>query len=390
MKKRNKIEHPESIRWWVAIILLIIIISVLHYTTPTSKWQNHLVYMQSYFIPILIASFQFGIRGGLGIAIAVSIIYLPHIMLQWGGLIESNLMRFMQIVLYNVIGFLTGLKAQREKEEKAKLKTTADQLENSLRTVKQQSDKLIELEEQVCQADRLAVIGELTSSLAHEVRNPLGSIRGAVEIILDKDTDQNKKDEFYHILIEETARLSSVLENYLSFAKKRKQTDSEYIFQEIIENVVMMLGTTARKSRTEIIPVMPNDPFLLKGDPNDLWQILMNIILNALQAMTDGGTVKISLTQLDPLSIKDMTDLKFNENYRYLRLTITDNGPGISDEEQHKIFEPFYTTKAGGSGLGLAIVKRIVDDNNWIINVDSQQASGTVFVIIIPIEKKFI
>ena len=181
-------DNNMMVRWSV-IILLVIIISVLHYTTPTMNWQYHLVYMQSYFIPILIAAFQFGIRGGLGVAIAVSILYLPHIMLHWGGLVENNLLRFIQIVLYNVIGFLTGLKAQREMEETTKYKNAADQLENSLNTVKHQSDTLAELEEQLRQTDRLAVIGELTSSLAHEVRNPLGSIRGAVEIIIYKGED---------------------------------------------------------------------------------------------------------------------------------------------------------------------------------------------------------
>jgi signal transduction histidine kinase len=375
-----------AVRWGV-IVILVIIISVLHYTTPTLKWQYHLVYMQSYFIPILMAAFQFGLRGGLGVAIAVSILYLPHIMLHWGGLVENNLMRFMQIVLYNVIGFLTGLKAQREKEETIKYKKTADQLKTSLNTVRQQSDTLVELEEQLRQTDRLAVIGELTSSLAHEVRNPLGSIRGAVEIIIDKDTSKNKKDEFSKILIDETERMTTVLENYLSFAKKKKKQESEYIFQQIIQNVVMMLTTQARKRKIELVSAMPEDPILLRGDPNDLWQILMNIILNALQAMTDGGTITLKLSESDDMqSDKKAEHSVFNEYNRFLKLTISDTGPGIPEDLLGKIFKPFYTTKINGSGLGLAIVKRIIDGNNWMIDVSSTTNSGTEFVIIIPVK----
>ncbi len=377
----------KNIIWWTIITAMIVMISVLHYTTPTMNWQYHLVYMQSYFIPILIAAFQFGIRGGLGVAIAVSIVYLPHIMLQWGGLVENNLMRFMQIVLYNIIGFLTGLKAQREMEETIKYKNTADQLESSLNTVRQQSDKLAELEEQLRQTDRLAVIGELTSSLAHEVRNPLGSIRGAVEIIIDEDTSENKKTEFSKILIDETERISTVLENYLSFAKKKKQQDSEYVYQEIIKNVIMMLSTQARKKRIEIVSTMPDDPILLKGDPNDLWQILMNIILNAIQAITDGGMVTLKLFETDEMeSDKQSEHYVLHEYDRLLNLTISDNGPGITKSDLEKIFKPFYTTKLNGSGLGLAIVKRIIDSNNWIINVTSTKKAGTQFVIIIPIK----
>ncbi len=243
------------------------------------------------------------------------------------------------------------------------------------------------MEEQLRQTDRLAVIGELTSSLAHEVRNPLGSIRGAVEIVIDEDTSKNKKTEFSKILVDETERINAVLENYLSFAKKKKQQDLEYVFQEIIQNVIMMLSTQARKRRIEIVSTMPDDPILLKGDPNDLWQILMNIILNALQAMTDGGVVTLTLSETDDMkSDKEAKHSTFNEYDRLLNLTISDNGPGILKGDLEKIFKPFYTTKINGSGLGLAIVKRIIDDNNWKIDVNSTKNSNTEFVIIIPIK----
>jgi signal transduction histidine kinase len=333
------------------------------------------------------AAFQFGIRGGLGVAIAVSILYLPHIMLHWGGLVENNLLRFMQIVLYNVIGYLTGVKAQSEKEETIKFKKTAQQLEQSLNTVSQQSDKLVELEEQLRQTDRLAVIGELTSSLAHEVRNPLGSIRGAVEIIIDENTRKDKKNEFSKILVDETVTITNGLENYLSFAKKKKQQNSEYVFQEIIQNVVMMLSTQARKKEIKIILSQPDDLIMMKGDPNDIWQILMNVILNAIQAMEDGGVIDLKLSYSDEIkSSSNKEDSTSNEYDRFLNLTISDNGPGISKGDLEKIFKPFYTTKINGSGLGLAIVKRIIDGNNWTIDVTSTENSGTKIVVIIPVK----
>ena len=381
------ITENKSLSWWSIIIVLVIIVSVLHYTTSTMKWQYHLVYMQAYFIPILIAAFQFGIKGGLGIAIMVSIIYLPHIMLHWGGLVENNLMRFLQIILYNVIGFLTGLKAQREKEETIKYKNTADQLKNSLETVKQQSDKLVELEEQLRQTDRLAVVGELTSTLAHEVRNPLGAIRGAVEIIVDEQTSIDKKSEFSKILIEETERVSTVLENYLSFAKKKKQQESEYVFQEIIQNVVMMLRTQARKRKIDIESIIPEDPILLKGDPNDLWQILMNVILNAVQAIGEEGMIRLRLEENEDIKSDQMVEYStLHKSDKFLRLTISDSGAGITKDDLEKIFKPFYSTKVNGSGLGLSIVKRIADSNKWMITVNSIKDSGTEFVLIIPIK----
>lgn len=371
---------------WAVITTLIVLISILHYSTPTMQWQYHLVYMQLYFIPILIAALQFGIKGGLGAAFAVSILYLPHIMLHWGGFIETNLMRFLQIVLFNVIGYLTGLKAQKEKEEKARYKRTAEELKNSLQIVQKQSENLAELEQQLRQADRLAVVGELTASMAHEVRNPLGAIRGAVEIIRDEADQENRKSKFYKILIDETNRLSSVLDNYLSFARKKKPVDSEYIFQETMQNVVIMLDTTARKNGIKLVQNTLAETAVLKGDPNELWQVLMNLILNCIQAMPDGGIINIDQNILDANSDQLPESFAKPEIPKYLYMKIADNGPGIAEEKMAEIYKPFYTTKAGGSGLGLAIVKRIVDNNQWYINVTSELNRGTEYVLIIPID----
>ncbi len=211
----------KNIIWWTIIIAMIVMISVLHYTTSTMKWQYHLIYMQSYFIPILVAAFQFGVRGGILSAVLVSILYLPHVMLQWGGLVETNMMRFLQIFLFYVIGYLTGFKAQREMEGKKRFQETASELERHLQILNEQTEQLSDLEGQLRQYDRLSVIGELTASLAHEVRNPLGSIRGAVEIMQDEIPDTMRKSDFFRILSEETQRLNTVVEKYLQYARRQ-------------------------------------------------------------------------------------------------------------------------------------------------------------------------
>ena len=132
MKDNKREDHI-----YIAVIgALIALITFLHYTTPTTKWQYHLIFMQAYFIPIILAAFRFGVRGGLGSALAVSAFYLPHIMFHWGGLIENNLMRFLQLFLFNILGYLTGLKAQGEKNEKEKYQKTAEKLQEALDKVK--------------------------------------------------------------------------------------------------------------------------------------------------------------------------------------------------------------------------------------------------------------
>ena len=375
----------KNVLWWSLICTMIVIISALHYTTSTMNWQYHLIYMQSYFIPILVAAFQFGVRGGILSAVFVSVLYLPHIMLHWGGLIEANLMRFLQIVLFYVIGYLTGFKAKREQEEKKRFQETAGELERSLRILNERTEKLSDLEKQLRQYDRLSVIGELTASLAHEVRNPLGSIRGAVEIMQDELPEAMKKSEFFRILIEETKRLNTVVENYLQYARRQAPEMKIFDIKETIQNARILLSGQFSRNGHELILKLPDKSCFIKGDPNQLWQILINLLLNADQAMPEEGEILISLTG-DGESLKDKRELKEQSHNGYYKLTVTDRGIGLAPEQIKEIFKPFFSSKPGGTGLGLAIVKRIVVENNWQIEIDSKQGEGTSFHLIIPSE----
>ena len=379
----SKIMNNRSqIYWWLAIAIMVISITILHYTTPTMLWQYHLIFMQSYFIPILVAAFRFGISGGLGTALAVSCLYLPHVMLQWGGLIEANLMRFLQIILFNVVGFVTGLLAQREMREKERFQYTARELEINLKKLHHQSDKLMRLEEQLRQYDRLAVVGALAASLAHEVRNPLGSIRGAVEILRDALPLKARKSEFLQILIDETERLNRVVENYLNFSGPKKQEDKKYDVREVMQNANMMLANNLAKQGIQLIPHLPELPLYVKGDSNQLWQILMNLLINAYQAMDKGGTITMAAQYLEKSSQNEMGK-DSQETVHPIRINIRDQGRGISPDDMKKIFKPFYSTKADGTGLGLAIVKRICDENRWEIQVQSTPDQGTEVQLIL-------
>lgn len=354
-------------------------ISILHYNTPTMQWQYHLIFMQSYFIPILIGAFQFGIKGGLGTAVVVSIIYFPHVVLQWGGLVETNLMRFLQIGLFNVVGYFTGVKAEKELREKQRFQKAAQDLEESMEKLNSQSSQLNHLEDQLRQADRLAIVGELTASMAHEMRNPLGSIRGAVDILKKELPAANKSSEFFDILVQETARLGSVVENYLGFTRRNKKAVTDYELCDLIRNSVALLISRARRDHIRLETSLPDDPLKLKGDPSQTQQVLINLIVNAIQAVEAGGEVKI---------IVEQTNQKGNGHGGpdNIRIVIQDNGKGIAEEELDRIFTPFYSTKPDGTGLGLAIVKRIANENRWNIEVESSPGAGTKFTLSIPVQ----
>ncbi len=374
----------NNLFWWIIITLFVVIISILHFMTPTSAVHFHLIYMQSYFIPILIAAFQFGIRGGAMTALAISVIYVPHISLQWYGDTHHTLLGVLQIVMFNIIGYLTGLKAQREKEEKQRYQNTALELKKSLEKLKQQSHELADLEEQLRLSDRLAVVGELTASLAHELRNPLGTIRGAVEILNDELPQSDKQSEFFQMLIQETERMSTVVETYLGFARKQKNPTSQYDVRVIVHNICLILASRARKEQIKIRERLPEQPVILTGDPNDLRQILVNLLMNAMEAMPSSGTINLDCQLIEINGKTEETEA--NEiGDAMLRLSIKDSGSGMPPELLDEIFKPFYTTKKSGSGLGLSIVKRIVDQNKWKIEVKSQAQKGTTFILSIPV-----
>lgn len=371
-------QHPvikNHILWQATIAGSIILVTYLHYSTSTHLWQYHLIFMQAYFIPIIIAAFQFGIRGGAGTAAIVSVLYLPHVMLQWGGLVEGNLMRFMQVVLFNVVGYVTGLNAQRAHNENQRYRQATKNLELSVNQLKEQSQKLAALEEQLRFADRLSVIGELTAGLAHEVRNPLGSIRGAVEILRNQLTEDKKHLEFFDILLTETDRLNRVLENYLGFARQKRTQVSHYDLMEELANFNLIMQPHARRHHVKFTITADDQSLEMLGNPQHLWQILMNLVLNAIKAVPEGGEVNIKINR------------EFLQDGK-LQLCVQDNGPGIAKEIMSDIFTPFFTTREDGTGLGLAIVRRLVDENRWQIRVESEMGVGTKFILDLAISNE--
>ncbi len=373
----------------VTILLLIALISFLHYSTPTNKWQFHIIYMQSYFIPILVGALQFGVKGGLGSAVIISLIYFPHIMLQWGGINENNLLRFIQIVLFNVIGYFTGVKAEREQEEKRRYQEVALQLQQSFRKIQEQAAKLAELEEQLRTTDRLAIVGELSASLAHEVRNPLGAIQGAVEILRDEVPKDPNTEKFFEILLQETRRLSDVVENYLGLARKEKHILSRFDVREVLQTSMILFEKSARKAGIELELDLPDYPITIYGDAIQLQQIMLNLLLNAREAMPHGGRIEIvcRLVSDEDRPEKPSPPGKpatLIPEWEWVQIQVRDTGMGIPAENLNRIFDPFFTTKARGTGLGLAIVKRIVEKNGWQIAVDSAPGKGTTFNLRIP------
>ncbi|MFZ5515880.1 MAG: ATP-binding protein [Candidatus Zhuqueibacterota bacterium] len=382
MKNTGKIHTQESSRnttWILFIGALIIAIATLHYAIPTRMPHLHELLRAFFYLPIILAAYRFRLKGGLSAAAVVIALYFPHVVFQWGGDFLSNFSRFLAMVMFLVVGSVAGTLSRREWEERRKYRETVRELEHSYRQLKSQSEKLTEIEDQLRTAERLSVLGELTASLAHEVRNPLGSIWGVVEILKSDCFKEGKSSEFMDILINEVKRLNQVVENYLNFARKPQVTKQSCNLAFVSRSVVYLLNYKAQRQGISFALDFPASPMELVTDENQLRQILINLLLNSIYAMPDGGEITIRGEYLPSNQA---------EEFHWIRLTIRDTGQGMTQETLSDIFKPFFTTKPTGTGLGLKIVKRIIDQNKWKMDVKSSPSQGTDFTITIPPEKK--
>ena len=354
------------------IAVLIAIVTSLHYTTSVQMHNWHEVYRIFFYVPVILAAFRYRVRGGIITALVSIVIYYPHIVFQWGGGFLNNFSRFLQMAMYVVIGLVTGILAEREHREQRRYQRVADELKLSYQRLQEQAEQMAELEDQLRLSERLSVLGELSASLAHEVRNPLASIWGVVEILQDKCGQLEGQTEFMDILVKEVKRLNEVVSNYLALAKKSRVKVTKCSLPAVIRSVVMLLNYRARRAQIRLITQLPDDDVYIRADEGQLRQMLINLVLNAIAAVEDEGDVTISLMK--------------EPDQRRATLAIRDTGVGIAKSNFKKIFHPFYTTKPDGTGLGLSIVKRIADQQNWQLGVESTLNAGTTISIIFPME----
>jgi signal transduction histidine kinase len=356
---------------FLRIILLamsILGISLLHYFTPLHLHYLHDIFQRFYYLPIILAALWFGFRGGLACSLVVSVVYAPHILFQWGGQLTVEMEKYLEMVLYNIVGGVTGLLAQRERERSIELEKTAAGLEESYRKLQAQSERIIAVEEQLRRAEKLSTLGEMAAVLAHEIRNPLGSIRGTAEILRDDYRPGDPKHEFIEIQIKETERLNRVVEDFLRMSRPQAAEMRRCSLREELETIVTLVSKDAvdRKVALELGPIA--EETAVKGDGEKLRQAFLNIVINALQATPAGGRVTIAVRQAESAQ----------------EILFRDNGPGIDDETLARIFEPFFTTKPDGTGLGLAITKKIIEGHGGTLTVESETGKGTTVVVRLP------
>jgi len=234
--------------------------------------------------------------------------------------------------------------------------------------------KLVEMEEKVRRQEQLAVIGSLAAGIAHEIRNPLASLSGSIQVLQGELDLKGDDKHLMDIVVRETDRLNTIISEFLEYARPQTAHAETILLLPLLDETIMLLKNS-RDFRDGISIRTQVDPqVVIKGDAQRMRQVFWNLLINACQAMPDGGEITVSTT---PMS-------RGADGSRWCDIVIRDTGRGIAHEYLDKIFDPFFTTKTGGTGLGLAIVDRIIEDHGGVINVESDSGRGTKFSIRLP------
>ena len=223
---------------------------------------------------------------------------------------------------------------------------------------------------EMARRESLAHLGEMGAMLAHEIRNPLAGIKGFAQIIEKKPQDERNGD-FAQRIVSETLRLETLVNELLSYAKSDRESMGTVHLAELISHTTALLRSEAEQHQVKIISECQED-IQLYGNRDRLTQVLLNVVKNAIQAVTEGGTVLITVD----------TDGK------NAKIKVSDTGSGISEEVMSRIFDPFFTTKARGTGLGLALCRKIVEEHDGEISVQSVVGEETSVSITLPIHQK--
>lgn len=231
-------------------------------------------------------------------------------------------------------------------------------------------------------AQRLEAVAALSASLAHEIKNPLASIRSAVEQISHRRAATPDERTLGALIVRESDRLSRLLSEFLDFARVQVARRDPMDLRAIVRGAVTLAGTHPdRAPGVTVDAVLPDAPAIVAGDEDLIHRAVFNLVLNAVQATGEAGEVRVSLRALRPA--EQPSGLPFTGPA--FALEVRDSGPGIPAEVSDRLFEPFATTKPGGSGLGLAIVHRAIEAHRGVILVDSA-STGTCFTVLLPSE----
>lgn len=242
-----------------------------------------------------------------------------------------------------------------------------DNLEKARKTLEQYHYQ------QMVRADRLASVGEMASGVAHEIKNPLAGIGSAIAVLADDYPEDDPRRRIVAEVLEQLNRLNKTASDLLYFGKPGDPDPAFVDLNELVNKTLFFIAQHPESRNVHRIKILDRELTPVWADEKQLQQVLFNVMINALQAMEQGGTLTVETARLD------------HDGRTLARIIVSDTGPGIAEKELEKIFSPFHTTKTQGTGLGLAICRRLMEQQGGSIRVESRLGEGSVFTIEIPV-----
>jgi two-component system NtrC family sensor kinase len=302
---------------------------------------------------------------------------------------KGDLSQVVEVDRKDEIGKLAQAFNQMTTSLKESRKQIEDYSRNLERKVEERTKELKEAQALLIQTEKMAAVGQLAAGVAHELNNPLGGILGYSQFAIEKISSKTPQDltsddvstytQYLRDIECQSQRCKTIVQNLLKFARASVEDSFEPLdFNLVVQDTLVFTKHQLDMAKVKLVLELADSLPPIMGSSNQLQQVCTNIILNALQAMPQGGELKI------------VTGVKEIESKRVAQIEFTDNGYGIDQENLRKIFEPFYTTKkpGEGTGLGLSVSYGIIRDHNGEILVESETGKGTTFRVVIPVTEK--
>jgi len=319
------------------IIVLVLLITYLHYSTLPSISSFHAVYKEFYYIPIFLGALVFGLKGALLIYLVVFVFEIPFVVRGWTGAFVSEVDRLLYLGLQCLFAILAGYLAEREKR------------------IRQQSEK----------ERNLARIGQVATAIVHDLKNPIITIIGFSKRI---KAGKGNAGEAIDIVIDSALTMQKIVHDVLDFSKPLQLTLKQEDIREVIAKSCQFCDAKAAGEGVNLLTKIPESPIYIELDSFHMERALINLVSNAIEASGRGQEVKIDIAPR-----KDT-----------LVITIVDQGTGMDRKTLENIFTPFYTKKKEGTGLGMPIVKKVVEAHEGKLSVDSKPGKGTEVKIELP------
>jgi len=346
------------------IAAMIVLLGVVTWFVPPEMVEMHNILHHLNFLPLMIAGMLFGWRGALYALLLAACIDTPSVLRHWISWPLDAQDQLVELSIFGVAGLIAGVLSDRERVQRRRVEVTKLELE-------QVYVELRDNIEQMKKSERLSAAGELAASLAHEIRNPLASISGAVGILKRGNASQENELECLTILEKESQRLNKLLTNFLDFARPRLPRYQRVDAGAIITSVAALARHAATLQQVEIrLEVQPDLP-QIECDAEQLKQVLLNLVINAVQASDSHGAVVIRCVMFEGA----------------IAIEVQDEGSGIPLGLEDRVFDPFFTTKEGGTGLGLAVAANIVEQHGGQLKCANNDGRGTTFHLELPLNR---